>query len=393
MMKQRIETVKERNGIIANIIDAMINRDSFLLVGHQNPDEDCIASLVAFALLLKKFHNEASIMLSNKIHEHYQYLLDICRYNSIPILDAKDKFESRYRTLVICDTPKPSMVAKSPGIKELLADSQVLHIEVDHHLEADSAYIGDPGYCLVDEASSASELVGQIGLKLRRMKKLLATYQIGDLFSRNMVLAILTGIVGDSKMGKFLKTRRERKYYLLFSKMFNRILTAKTIKDSNFSNMDEVFGEIQRLSSEEGRCFDYLMGKKRLSQSIGYCVLSENDTAELLADCSRDTLISVASSMADTLAEESDVFSLVSYYDPPDESDLVQFRMRRGKNYTAYDLRHVLELFSIENGGGHEGAIGFRVPKAQITDYGAFILRLINGVENAIADKPASLNS
>ena len=390
MTKRAIPTTKEKNAIINNIIDALTKRDRFLLLGHQNPDEDCIASLVALALLIRKFNKEVQVYLGAEIHEHFQYLLEICRYNSIPILKQAEDLKGGYETVAVCDTPKPSMVEKLPEIDRLMKDSGVLHIEIDHHLAADSEYIGDDGYCLVDEASSASELVGQICLKLEPRKKLLADFQIGELFSRNMVLAILTGIVGDSKMGQFLKSKRERKFYEMFSRMFNELLAKQTTKESNFSNMDQVFSEIQRLSSEEGRCFEFFMKRKRFSRSVGYSTLSEKDASELFTRCSQDTVVSVSRSISDVLAEESGIFSLVSYYDPPDRSDLIQFRMRRSRSFKTYDLRKLLDIFNIENGGGHEGAIGFRIPRGELDDFEGYVQHLLDGTEEAIEDQVGS---
>jgi nanoRNase/pAp phosphatase (c-di-AMP/oligoRNAs hydrolase) len=55
MSKTTISTLREKNRIIDNIIAALGSRQEFLLLGHQSPDEDCIASMVAFALLAAKF--------------------------------------------------------------------------------------------------------------------------------------------------------------------------------------------------------------------------------------------------------------------------------------------------------------------------------------------------
>jgi nanoRNase/pAp phosphatase (c-di-AMP/oligoRNAs hydrolase) len=49
-------------------------------------------------------------------------------------------------------------------------------------------------------------------------------------------------------------------------------------------------------------------------------------------------------------------------------------------------LRKLLERFSIANGGGHEGAIGFRVPRAEISDFPGYITKLMEGIETAISE-------
>jgi nanoRNase/pAp phosphatase (c-di-AMP/oligoRNAs hydrolase) len=72
------------------------------------------------------------------------------------------------------------------------------------------------------------------------------------------------------------------------------------------------------------------------------------------------------------------------YYDSPELSDYIQFRVRRSQQYKKYDLRDLLELFDIENGGGHEGAIGFRIHRTQVADYRLFIRNLIEGIEKAL---------
>jgi len=56
MKKVPITTIYEKNRVIENIIDAMLTRNKFLLLGHRNPDEDCIASMVAFSLPVSYTH-------------------------------------------------------------------------------------------------------------------------------------------------------------------------------------------------------------------------------------------------------------------------------------------------------------------------------------------------
>ena len=77
--------------------------------------------------------------------------------------------------------------------------------------------------------------------------------------------------------------------------------------------------------------------------------------------------------MADALSEESGYFGLISFYDRPDHSDFIQFRIRRSQKYKGFDLRKVIDIFQIKNGGGHEGAIAFRIPRAEIDNPEEFI--------------------
>ncbi len=78
------------------------------------------------------------------------------------------------------------------------------------------------------------------------------------------------------------------------------------------------------------------------------------------------------------------VVGMVAYYDCPPKGNLVQFRVRRSGGYKKYDLRNLLDAFSISNGGGHEGAIGFRIPRTEISDFDEYVKKLVRGMEETL---------
>lgn len=384
MAKTKIETIKERNTIIGNIIDAMVGRKGFLLLGHKNADEDCIASMVAFAILLTKFDKPVQIYIDSPIPDNISFLANICVYNSIRIVTSRQRLAPGVDTIITCDTPKPSMLDFTPKIEKLLKDPSVIRIEVDHHLGADSDYIGDEGYRLVTEASSSSELVGVLALKIKNRKDILSRFMIADPLSRNFVLAIITGIIGDTNMGQYLKTRREIRYYNLFSGIYNDILMRTTVKESNFTRMDDVFKELQKLSEHEAKCYGYIIRKQQLSKSVAYIVLNRRDMSYLNKTYDKETIVNVTKSIANNLAEVSQKVGMISFPEKSGRSYLVQFRMRRSHDFKSYDLRKILDIFKIKNGGGHEGAIGFRFPAAEMKDPAGYTKRIIERLEKEL---------
>jgi nanoRNase/pAp phosphatase (c-di-AMP/oligoRNAs hydrolase) len=377
---------------IKNIINIIIQKENFLILGHINPDEDSISSMSAMAIIINKFNKNACIYLGSEIHEHFQFLLNICSYNGIKVIREASDIKGDFDVVIVCDTAKKDMIDSNDTIDSYLNNDDILKVEIDHHLGADSEIIGDEGYSLKVEASSASELVGMIALELKKDKKLLNKYNISDPVSRNISLAVLTGIIGDSKMGKYLKSKREQKYYNIFTELYNKKLLKETNNEANFSDMGEVFQEIQRLSSNENSCYKYIMCKKKFSKSIGYALLAERDMNYLIYQYGIETIREMSRTATDSLAEESKKIGLVVYYDDPKKSDLVQFRMRRSNAFKELDLREFLKLFSIENGGGHEGAIGFRVPKDEIYDINEYIEKVISFVELMIPKKVTIIN-
>ena len=385
MKKQDIATIAAKNRIVAGIIGILTERNNFLIMGHKNADEDCIASMVAISLLIKKLNKNVSILLTEAVNNKFLYLLNICRYNAINILDNCTTVVHEIDAICVVDTPKPSMLQTCPGAQKLLLAEKVAVVEFDHHLAADAAYIGEPELSLVAEASSTCELIGYLALKMERHRKALEITDIDGLFTRNFVLAVLTGIVGDSKMGKFIKSRREMWFYNLFSTTFSKLLSAKTSAGStNLSTMEEVFAEITRISRIEEHCFNYLAQAKQNGKHLSYSVLDETKTNPLPAEMDMDLFVSTARSVADALAEESGYLGMIAYYDPPGVSNLVQFRIRRSHTYRGLDLRQILTAAGIENGGGHEGAVGFRIAKDEIDDIYRFTRELADRIESMI---------
>lgn len=385
--KTRIPSLKKRNRIIERIFAAIAEREHFLLLGHKDPDEDCIASMIAMGLLINKFSKNVSMVIPRRLSENFHYLLNICRYNEIGIVYNDQSPPDQISTVFLMDTPKPVMKESFPGSEVFLERDDLLRIEVDHHLQADSAYWGDPGYCLVDEASSASELVGLLAFKIELHPTLTEAFNIQEIFSRNFVLAVLTGIIGDSKMGKYLKTRRERWFYHLFSNLFNEMLSSKTRHNSsNFSTMDQVFSELQKLSWQEEECFRAMMGSEAsFSSKVGSVIIKKESMHNISKRFDHDTIVSVARYTADFLAEKSRMLSLVVYPDGRKEGEnLIQFRVRRSQFFKEFDLRKILDAFSIENGGGHPGAIGFRILDEKIPDITAYSRDLIRGIEKLL---------
>ena len=384
--KSRIYSIKARNQIVARILGAIAEREHFLLLGHRDPDEDCIASMIAMGLLIGKFSKTVSMMIPRRLSDNFHYLLEICRYNEINIIYHDQLPPEQVSTVFLMDTPKPSMRETFPESDTFMRREDLLRIEIDHHLQADSALGGDSGYCLVDEASSASELVGLLALKLESFPSLTEAFKIQELFTRNFVLAVLTGIIGDSKMGKYLKTRRERWYYRLFSNLFNEMLGSKTRRDSsNFFTMDQVFSELQKLSREEEECYKAMRESEvSFSSRIAAVIIEREAMRQITSRFDHDTIVTVARYTADVLAESTRMLGLVVYPDGKEAEGLIQFRLRRSQFFKEFDLRAILEAFSIENGGGHPGAIGFRIAEKEIPDLTDYSRELIEGIDDLL---------
>ncbi len=270
---------------------------------------------------------------------------------------------------VVVDTPKPAMIDHVQLFDVARKDTSVLKIELDHHLEADARYFGDPDYRLVYEASSTCEIIGRLALKMEKDFALKERYQVGEFLTRNLVLAILTGMIGDSQMGRFLKSRRERWFDARFSSSFERMLERKTRSGSgNFPNKEQVFEALAALSDDEDACYRFMSKTTAQVGPVSFACW----TPRLPATFSRPTATTRRSPSRRPSStgwpKRTAAWVLLGYYDDPGLSPFVQFRLRRSQAFTALHLREALALLKVTNGGGHPGAVGFRIEREAVPD-------------------------
>jgi diguanylate cyclase (GGDEF)-like protein len=380
--KKPIPTIAERTRTIDRILALIEAKSNFLLLGHELPDEDCVSSLVAMALLVTKFGKSVSIYIRDAIPDQLSFLMNMCSYNKIPVHTGPVYVGARPDTVFVLDTPKPDMVAHNPDILAFIADPTIPIVEFDHHLSADAAYSGDAEYCMVTKATSTCELIALFCSKLAKKGDILAKYGIEELFTRNLVLCMLTGIIGDTRMGVNVKSNRETFFYKFFSKRLSTILQKTKHKDSsNYGSMRDISASLQALSVEERDLHQMLLDHARYAGRIGYMTLDAEESINILSRVDYTVFVKVIKSVTDFISEQSGMIGMTVYYDMPEVSDLIQFRIRLSRNVTEIDLRAILLDFEINDGGGHPGAIGFRIPKDEMRDLDAFVSRVLERLE------------
>ena len=223
--KMKPISIGRKNAVMERIFELIYSTSSFLLLGHQYADEDCFSSVVAFGLLLRKFGKTVNIFLEDNVPDNLSFFKEICKYNSISFFVKNLTETINPNVVVILDTPKPDMIALNDDIKVFLKDKTLPKVEIDHHFAADADYSGDEDYRLTLRASSTCEIIGQMCLKLENKPEILKKYGINELYSRNIVLAMLTGMIGDAKMGNYLFKERDKVFYDYFLRKFNSILS------------------------------------------------------------------------------------------------------------------------------------------------------------------------
>ena len=382
MPKRRDLSIAQKNRILKNIIDALSTRKKIAICGHLHPDEDCLGSLAALGLCLTKLRHTVTLVAEMPNRRSVDLLKKICEHNNVGIVDPGSFHVPDIDVIIICDTAKLSLLDIGPSLKAKYNDPSVLKIEFDHHVGGDSRYIGNAGYCVVEEATSTAELMLHFLLKLRSETALLDKLGIGNLIERNIVLSLTLALLSDTQNGKFLPGKHYRHRYASMLHLLNSYLQKDTHDKRNLNNSDQIIEAFSDNILESDDVVRYFQERSSRGEYIVYAVLNITESRYLMSMHDTDEIRSVARQATDSFAEESKRVGLVGYFSQNEEK--LELRMRRAENYSDIDLRNVLEIAGFEDGGGHPGAVGFRVHNISNEDADDAITDIIARLEDAM---------
>ena len=364
--KQQNMTIGARNRVIRNIYHLVATRRSFLILGHKSPDEDCYASTVASALLLRKFNKHVSVFLESPPPENLTFLNSICKYNKINVYYGIMPTIRSVEVLCTLDTPKPSMLATAGCIDHFLKNPLIPKIEIDHHFGSDAGYIGDADYSLVLHASSTCEILCRLCYKLANHPEIRRRYSIEELYSRNLVLTLLTGMLGDAKMGNYISNPHDKEVFEYFSKHLNlmlRISTNSSGTTKKIESMERLLNVMETTNAETEKVYNTIISRAVYTDQVGAVILSAAESDTFLKSIEYTQFIGMIKVATNTIAERARGVGISVYYDIPDKSNKIQCRIRASEAVRGIDLRPILARFKIMDGGGHPGAIAFRLPR------------------------------
>ncbi|PIE98851.1 MAG: phosphoesterase [Treponema sp.] len=359
--KDKPLNIAQKNRVIAKILDIIMNNDSFFMLGHSCPDEDCVSSLVALGLLLKKFGKQVCFFLEQPITEQLDFLEKIVEYNDIKMYIGDPDLTCRPDVLFVLDTPKKEMVAAKGRALEFLNDDSIPRIEIDHHFNSDADVSGMPELSLLLRASSTCEILAQICYKLEKRPDILEKYNIDELYSRNIVLAMLTGMIGDAKLGNYLFKQRDKRVFDYFLNKLNKILSEQQKNKSNIASIHEILNILEQLSVGEYNIFSKILSYAKYSDEVGSIVINKANSENIFRENEYEKTVSVVKTATNVIAENAGKVGISVFFDPPEISDKIQFRVRASERANNLNLLSILLDMKIENGGGHPGAIAFRI--------------------------------
>jgi len=381
--------INQRNRTIRNILNLIMHSSKFLLLGHSYSDEDCVSSMLAIAILLRKFGKCVTIYVKDRFPPSLAFFQNICEYNEINLEIKSTDGITKPDAIFILDTPKPDMIALDDKILSFFLQKNIPKVEIDHHFSKDARHTGDAPYRLTLHASSSCEIVALICYKLSKQKIVLEKHGIGELYSRNIVLAILTGMIGDAKLGNYLSTKRDRAFFKYFLNKLGSVLKESYYVNSrNISSIDEILHLLEEISEKERLLYNLVSKKITKQETLGLLILNQEDSIQLQkqTDDFQD-FIAIVRRITGELSDSPNLASVSCFYYPTSISNFVEFRVRAGEAIKGIDFRQVIEDLKVPlgNGGGHPGAICFKVEKKDITNLDEYVRLLIYEVQSLIS--------
>lgn len=130
------------------IINCLLNSDRIAIVSHENPDGDCIGSMLALYLALIKKGKKPKMFLKNNVPQNLSFL------PAADKIEISDEIDEVFDVLVLLDTGE----LERTGIKNIQRCYKTL-INIDHHITSEG--IGDY-YYINTSAAATGEIIYQL---------------------------------------------------------------------------------------------------------------------------------------------------------------------------------------------------------------------------------------
>ena len=358
-------------------LDIINTSKSFLFSGDIDPDS--VGSMLSLSLYLQQLGKKVFLILPENLGENLDFFEKIIEYNSIKTLRNKEQiltFKDAMETVIFCDTANIKLVPHYSFLAENILSNKPKVIEIDHHFGADSEELTDYGVKLFRKANANTEIIGKILLTYHQK------YHEGpDPFDqRNIILGLITGILGDTVGGKVIPFKEDYDYWMDLLKERLQNITRwresdekRSIdrKNSKFVDPQQILEYLNRLTDEQEACFNLLNDRAILKGQISFLILfhsTQEDLADTCKPFGSDWFADIQNFLMNSVPEKSGCAGMIVFEGQNAEGENCFFiKLRRAVKFSGIDLRtaerKLKELFGdlYMGGGGHAGAASFRI--------------------------------
>lgn len=303
-------------GSFSKLKSILEEKDSFLLIGHEKPDGDCIGSMIALSEALKSRNKTVEMVCSDEIPEIFSFLGETKDFKG-------DFLVGEYEVVILVDNGD----LRRTGFFERISNlpQKTVLINIDHHIKNDIWKLANINYA-DDRASSTATLIYEIlvGIEIK--------------ISPKIATALLLGVYNDT--GGFQHSNTSEKVLEVVSNLM-----------SAGANLDLISKNIYHARSTSSlKLWGIALSRMVFDKNSGLIVstITQDDIAE--AEATEDEV----SGLVNLMSAITEAKAALLLYEC--ENGKLRGSLRTEKN--GIDVSVLAKLFG---GGGHKKAAGFTI--------------------------------
>ena len=377
-------------------ISSINKSDSFFFSASQ--DADSVGSLVALALYLTLMGKKVFLFLPDPVDGRYHYLEEIIHHNYLEVIENEEgvrRIHGQIETVVFFDTPNSDLIPFFPCISDSLLSGDAKVIEIDHHFGNDSKGISPNGIHLFRQSNATAEIVTELLVDIHETNSEFPN----PLEQRNILVALMTGLLGDSISGEAAHCQNA---YDKLMGLLRENLKKQTYLDAleeeprlkKIESPEDVLDYFDLMTKEHELCYETLEKKITYVNGVGFINLLDSTFKDCEGHCKpydSQWFVEVREALLSKVPERSGKIGILcSHGKTANGQNCIFLRLRRSTRYKGYDLRQaeddIRNVFGAKNylgGGGHPGAVSFRL-QPQAEDH---FLRNAHQVSQLIMDR------
>lgn len=303
--------------LVDKVISKILKHDKILLIVHENPDGDTLASASVVYQVLKRLGKDVAIVCKDPIPKPFLFLPEIDKIQS-------DMLFGDYELIIVIDCGDSRRTGFDRRLKDFVRNKKTL-INIDHHPKNDLHKIADINY--VDQsASSTAEIIWEL------IDKMMVEVD------KNIATALLTGLYTDT--GGFKHSNTSTKTLQIAAELMHHGARIKLITQNVSLNKTVPALKLWGIVLERL--------KKHKDLKIVSSVITRKDLVS--SGATDDDIAGVVNLMNSV----SDSKAAILFYETEDGKIRASVR-------TEDDHVDVARLAAVFDGGGHKKAAGFTI--------------------------------
>jgi nanoRNase/pAp phosphatase (c-di-AMP/oligoRNAs hydrolase) len=376
------------------------SNETFLFSADIDPDS--VGAMLSLALYLRVMGKQVYIVLANSLGENLDHLEKMIEYNNIHTLRNADEIagvKDVIDTVIFCDTANSKLVPFFPYISEHLLSHNISVIEIDHHFGADSEKLTDQAVTLYQKANATTEITGELLKKIHQNNPDLPH----PFNQRNIVISILTGILGDTMGGRVVPHKQS--YVQWMGTLGNKLkrntrwrkpngVRSGDDRKTKFWNPQQIQEYLTRLSREQEICIHALKKRRVVDGDVESLNLLNSTYSEVNEFCrpfDSPWFFYILGFLLNLIPDPSAKVGFLYFHGKnAEDKDCIYIKMRRSSQYSGIDLRttetHLRSIFQDKymGGGGHTGAVSFRVHSHDEDEFLANFEQVITAIKKTL---------